>query len=225
MYPLHVVPSSMNAKVGPCATTYRPVGDSAEDEGTCPSCCPHLKSGECYTFKGKANLWQRRSAMKADKMAALVSKGAMFIRFLTTGDWFKRNPDAPKGYSVDLEHADDAVTVCRDNPKVDAWSYCHDIMQWVADTGLFPKAGNMPKNFHLLASCEDLEMKAFAIAHGFKTARVIDTEADRAEDEIFCPYDRALHHGKTGAQIKVKCVNCQLCWKAPEGKNIAFLKH
>lgn len=224
MYPLHVVPSSENSKVGPCATTYRPVGDSAKGEGTCPSCCPHLNAG-CYTYKGKTRLWATRSANTFNSMSKVTSKAMRFIRFLTAGDWMKHDPGSDTGYSVDLEHANDAVMVCRVNPWATAWSYCHDIKQWVKDTGLFPAAGNMPKNFHLLASCEDQAMKDFAIAHGFKTARVITSESERAEDEIFCPYDRALHHGKTNREIKVRCVTCQLCWKAPEGKNIAFLKH
>ena len=221
MYQLHVVPSSENSKVGPCATTYRPVGDSAKGEGTCPSGCPHLGKA-CYTRKGKTNLWQARSASKFDSMDKLTSKGAQFIRFLTSGDWFKTDPTAPKGYSTDLEHAEDAIRVCRQNPRVTGWSYCHDIKQFVADTGYSYNARNLPANFHLLASCEDLDVKAWAIAYGFKTARVIKTMADKTKDEVFCPYDKAKHLGKKQAEIKIRCVNCRLCWEGPH--NIAFLE-
>lgn len=223
MFQLHVVPSSENEKVGPCATTYRPVGDSAEGEGTCPSGCPHLKSKECYTFKGKTRLWTGRSSEKYDDPAKMASKLSKYWRWDTAGDNFKRDPMSPKGYSVDMPYVNAKIKACKDNPWATSWGYCHDIMQWVADTGLFPKAGNMPSNFHLLASCEDLEMKAFAIAHGFKTARVINSEDERAKDEIFCPYDRAQYYGKTAKEIKVRCVTCRLCWEAPEGMNIAFL--
>jgi hypothetical protein len=156
-------------------------------------------------------------------VADLAKRDARFIRLQTTGDFYK--PDGLGGYTTDLEYVADVIAFCKANPHRLVWTYTHDIRRFVADTGLSYIAGNIPPNFFLLASTEDDETKAWAHAHGFRTARVIKTEPERASDEIFCPYDRALHHGKTGKEISVRCVTCQLCWKAPEGKHIAFLQH
>lgn len=222
-YELHVVASSDNEKLG-CgvATTYRPVGDAAEDEGTCASGCALLHDG-CYTRKGKTNLWQRRSAEKHDDVSKLGAKRAKFVRLHTSGDWFKRDRMARLGYSLDWEYFRDVRDWALANPDVTIWTYCHDIVTFLQGWAKHECHTDLPRNFHIVASCDTLEQRAYAKKLFFKTARVIKTPDEIVEGEIFCPYDKALYHGKTSKDIAVRCTSCKLCWVGKH--DIAFLKH
>lgn len=227
MYQLKVVPNSQNNKLG-CgvATTYRPVGEAGSGNGTCPDTCQLLAEGKCYTFKGKTAIWQRKSKECFDDVNRLSEKQAEYVRVHTSGDFFKysvtHTHTHKRSYCVDTQYVSDLMRWCSDNPKKKVWTYCHDIMAFVEDTGLSYKENNIPKNFWIVASCDTQEQKEFALFHGFKTARVIKTMGEVTHDELFCPYDKALHHGLKGSTISVRCTNCQLCFK--DGKNIAFLK-
>lgn len=224
-YELHVVPSSDNAKLG-CgvATTYRSVGDAAQEDGTCPSGCMLLRKRKCYTMDGRANIWQRRAKEKRDDVAMLGRKGARYVRLHTTGDWFKFDPDAPLGYSLDWEYFRDVRDWALANPHVQIWTYCHDIKTFLMGWAQHECHADLPRNLTIVASCDTEEDRAYAKKHFFRTARVIEEPSDIAEGEVFCPYDKALRHGKTSKQIKVRCISCQLCFNSGK-QDIAFLRH
>lgn len=223
-YELHVVPSSDNRKLG-CgvATTYRGVGDAAQDNGTCPSNCTLLQTGDCYTRKGRTNLWQARARKRHDNVQDLLSKGATLVRLHTTGDFFKQDPSAPRGYTLDWEYFRDIRDLALANPRVEIYTYCHDLRTLLWGWAQHELLADLPRNFTIVASVDNLEDRAWAKKHFFRTARVIDRMEDIAEGEVFCPYDKALHHGKTSKEIKVRCNTCRLCFD--NGKqDIAFLK-
>lgn len=222
-YELHVVSSSDNEKLG-CgvATTYRPVGDAAKGEGTCASDCSLLLEGKCYTLKGKTNLWQRRSSEKHDDVSKLGDKRAPFVRLHTSGDFFKKDPNSPVGYSLDWEYFRDVRDWAIANPTVQVWTYCHDIRMLLHGWAQHEILCDLPRNFEIVASCDTHEDRSYAKKHFFRTARVIRTPDEIAEGEVFCPYDKAQYHGKKASEIKVRCTSCRLCFD--NGKqDIAFL--
>lgn len=229
MYPLHVVPFTENEKLGSgVATTYRPVGDASKGEGTCSGNCQLLHSKKCYTYKGKTHMWQRRSWDRhdsLDKITANKGKRPKLVRLHTSGDFFTTR----KGRCVtDMAYVSDVLRFARENPDILIFTYCHDIVQLLSDldpTGMLRHDDIFPSNMVVIASCDTQEQVLFAKARGFRTARVIDHESDRnPRTEVFCPYDRALHHGKTSRQIAVRCTSCRLCFD-DKARDIAFLKH
>ena len=221
-----IAPITANVKLGKkVATNYRPVGNSAMGLGTCPSGCKLLDAStglasQCYTKKFHTNLQQNNSRQRSDSMDRFLLKGAELIRLHTTGDFFKPNADTVKGYSLDLEYWTDVLQFAIDNPQVTIYTYTHDIQELV-DNGIH--GDNLPANFKIVASCDTPVQSYVAKAHGFKTARVIDTPDDLEAGEVFCPYDKATYNGVSHSKHGVTCEKCKLCFTGKH--NIAFLRH
>jgi hypothetical protein len=221
-----IAPITANVKLGKkVATNYRPVGNSAMGLGTCPSGCKLLNTTtglaeQCYTKKFHTNLQQNNSRQRSDSMDRFLLKGAELIRLHTTGDFFKPNADAVKGYSLDLDYWADVLQFAIDNPHVTIYTYTHDIQELV-DNGIH--GDNLPANFKIVASCDNLVQIAIARQNGFKTARVIESPDDIEAGEVFCPYDKATFNGVSHSQHGVTCQKCKLCFTGKH--NIAFLRH
>lgn len=223
MIQLMVVPNASNRKVGKgCGTTYRKVGDASKGEGTCPPGCKHLQTGECYAIQGIfTRMAQTRAGNRYDDIAMFDKNKKDDIRFLVGGDSFIHIPEHPRKWGLDVPYIRMITTYAHANPHRGFWMYCHDIRVFVAD---MPADIVWPSNIEVIASCDTDEDRAWAQSKGFRTARVIDTPEEKADGEVFCPYDRALWHGKTHDQIKVRCETCRLCFNdGPQ--DIAFLKH
>jgi len=228
-YELMVVGNSDNRKLGNgVGVTYRPVGDSGLQAGSCPSTCMFLHhpdpSVKCYTVDGFfTRMHQDRSRTRRDQFDGLIKSKAKLVRHHVTGDCFKHDATHERGYVLDVEYISDLFQFHTDNPDIGGYTYCHDIQAFWQDLPDHHKEW-WPANFHLVASVDNAEQRAYAKALGFRTARVIRSLDEIAHGEVFCPYDKALFYGKHNKDIKVRCASCRLCFN--EGKqDIAFLLH
>lgn len=211
-----ITPLTSNVKLGDnMATSYRSVGDAGTGLGTCPSTCPLLNNG-CYTRKYHTAIQQNRSRTRYDAFERFLEKGAKIVRLHTTGDFFKT---IEGGYALDTDYLNDFLEFAQLNLDVTFYTYTHDISKFLE---LGYTADSMPRNFYLLASVESAEEAFLARAAGFKTARVITTLEQKADNEVFCPYDYYKH--KKIAK-NVTCSTCRLCFNSKNSKNIAFMKH
>jgi hypothetical protein len=201
-----VVRVSGDRKTGPVSATYRPVGP------TCPLGCGLLDDG-CYAQRGRVNMHQ---AAAADDDGDLDQAAGMdLLRLMVSGGWFRRWGAYTR---LDVAYVRQVIAWHAGQPRTHGWSYTHDWEVWDR-AGVGPDA--WPPNLTILASCDDLPTAQAAQAAGWTTARVIDSPADRAENEIACPYDKA----KSGGTVPdVTCRTCRLCWEPPAGRHIAFLK-
>lgn len=201
-----VVRVSHNAKTGAVGATYRPVGDS------CPPQCALLKPDEngkspCYATKSFANMHQKKSKNDNHKYESLA--GLDLVRHCVTGGHMKNG-------ELDHEHVDEMLEFHSNYPRTQGWSYTHDYTKF-RDAGHSPES--MPENLTILASVDTVEQKEEAKSDGWNTARVIDSPADRLDDEVLCPYDKAKYLKE---KPNVTCRSCQMCWQE---YNIAFIKH
>lgn len=242
MTQLLISPATQNKKLGKgVATSYRPVGDAAVGDGTCPSGCKHLpfpkgtilpvisdgaetecenaRDGKCYTRKFLVDQQQNASRDRDDHLDRFILKGATFVRLHTSGDFFK--PDGRGGYTLDREYLDRHIEWAKAHPEVTIWTYTHDVRCFV-ENGYSYRAGSFPANFHIVASCDTLADKVFAMEHGFRTARVINRMEQVDGDETFCPFD-LFKHLKNDKEVT--CKGCTLCFNPKHKRNIAFLKH
>jgi hypothetical protein len=210
-----------NAKLGKgVATSYRPVGDSAKGNGTCPSSCPLLpeNGGKCYTRKFLVNNQQRNSWERNDPLDRFLEKGAKYIRLHTSGDFFCAGRN--DSYVLNVPYLRSVVEWVKVQSEVTVWTYTHDVSKLI-DEGYSYKNGSFSENLHIVASCDTIEGKDLATSHGFRTARVIDNKEEKLPDETFCPYDLSLHDGM---KPTTNCKDCTLCFNPKHKKNIAFLK-
>lgn len=222
-----ITPMTQNAKLGDhkkgeiVATTYRPVGNAAKGNGTCPSTCPHLPEdgGACYTSKFLVNRQQKASRERHDDLNRLTLKGAKLVRLHTSGDFFV--PDGQGGYMLDTDYLNEIIDWCRANPDVTVWTYTHDVRKLIG-AGFSYAAGSFPKNLHIVASVETPIERTIAKSNGYRTAQVIESAQDKAQDATLCPYDLAL---ADGVKPKVTCARCKLCFNPKHRKDIAFIKH
>ena len=222
-------PKSQNAKLGSglVATTYRPVGDAATGCGTCPSGCMLIPGKQtspdepiCYTKGFLVDRQQQASRNRFDSLDRLLTKGIKLVRLHTSGDFFC--PDGEGGYKLDMPYVETVIAWCFANPDVKVWTYTHDVTLFV-QAGLTYNNGSFPSNLHLLASVDTLEQRAFAKAHGFKTARVFSDPSDKVDGETFCPYDLNVHKGRKGKNNGVTCAKCTLCFNHNHKKDIGFV--
>ena len=203
-----------NAKLGKgVATSYRPVG--TKNLGTCPSKCPLLpeNGGACYTKKFLVNNQQRNSLKRNDEFDRFLLKGAKLIRLHTSGDFFRNN-------LLDIDYIRSITDWAKEHSDITIWTYSHDVQQLITN-GFTYKDKCFSTNFHLVASCDSIKEKDLANSYGFRSARVIDLEEEKLEDETFCPYDLNLHRGR---KPNTTCAKCTLCFNPKHRKNIAFLK-
>jgi hypothetical protein len=170
--------------------------------------------GGCYTKSFLVNRQQKLSQERNDGLERLLVKGAKLVRLHTSGDFFDER-------GLDVDYLRDVIDMCEKNPDVTTWTYTHDVKAFV-DSGFSYAAGSFPANLHIVASVESHEEREFAKMHGYRTARVIDEMHEKADGEVFCPFDLAV---KRGVKPKAKCSKCQLCFKASHQNDIAFLKH
>lgn len=211
-----IAPCTQNAKLGSgVATSYRPVGNSAKGNGTCPSKCPLLpeNGGTCYTRKFLVNRQQKNSWARNDSLDRFLEKGAKFIRLHTSGDFYVND-------QLDEDYVNSVIDWSKEHEDVTLWTYTHDIRKFI-DKNLTYEKEEIPENLHIVASCDSLEEKTLANDNGFRSARVIDSKEDKLTDETLCPYDLALHKGE---KPKTTCVDCTLCFNPKHKKNIAFLR-
>jgi hypothetical protein len=217
-----ITPLTQNAKLGEgVATTYRPVGDASKGNGTCPGTCPHLpeNGGGCYTRKFLVNRQQKASRERHDSMDRLLIKGAKLVRLHTSGDFFM--PDGNGGHALDVSYLTEVIEWCRANPEVTVWTYTHDVRKLI-EAGFSYTAGSFPDNLHIVASVETPIERTIAKSNGYRTAQVIESAQDKAQDATLCPYDLALSQG---VKPKATCAKCTLCFNANHKKDIAFIKH
>lgn len=205
---MKVTANGSNAKLGPgVGTTYRPVG------ATCPSDCPLLNNG-CYAQRGRVAIQAKASA--TDKHELLKLAGNTLARHLVSGDWLKTLASGRK--VLDRALVKSVVDLHKKCPWLTGWGYTH-----AADE--FEKAGvrpaDLPKNLHILASCDTAEQKATHNANGWRTARVVESAKDRQSDEFLCPVDAQKHKG-VPAEKRTNCARCKACFATD--KNIAFIK-
>ena len=198
-----VVRVSHDRKTGPVSATYRPVGD------TCPPCS--LAGNGCYAERGRVNIHQRQSAEETGDLDNAA--GMDLLRHMVSGDWFRPWGDHMR---LDTAYVRTVLDWHAGQPRTQGWSYTHHFSVWDR-AGLGPSA--WPDNFHVLASCDDLDTAHAAQDAGWHTARVILDPSDREPSEVLCPYDKAKHAGTLPA---VTCRTCRLCWEPVN--NIAFLK-
>ena len=214
-----ISPMTANAKLGKgVATSYRPVGDAAKGNGTCPSTCLMLpeNGGKCYTRKFLVNNQQRNAWNRNDPMDRFLEKGAKFVRLHTSGDFFTTGDT---GHILDEPYLNEVVDWTKTNSGVTVWTYCHDTKKLI-EAGFTYKNGKFSPNLHIVASCDTIEDKDLATAHGFRTARVITSIEDKLSDETLCPYDLSLHKKE---KPTTNCKDCTLCFNPKHKKNIAFL--
>lgn len=216
-----ISPQTANAKLGKnVATSYRPVGDAAKGNGTCPSGCMHLpeNGGKCYTRKFLVNQQQKKSALRNDDFSRFLEKGAKHVRLHTSGDFFTNSNGT---LVLDTEYLDSIIEFAKQNPDVIFWTYCHDTKMMI-EAGYTYNNGSFPANLHITASCDTDVDKFLAIANGFRTARVILEMADKQDNETLCPYDLSLNKKE---KPTTNCKDCTLCFNPKHKKNIAFLQH
>ena len=205
---LKVVPYGSNAKMGPgVGTTYRPVGL------TCSPTCPLLES-VCYAKRGHVNIHQARSADDIGDLSQLA--GNRLVRHLVSGDWLR--PARNGARKLDRDLVDGVAELHRACPWLIGWGYTHSPEEF-AGAGVRP--GDFPGNMHLLASCDTVEQKTQHNANGWRTARVIDTVAEKLPDEFVCPVDLQKSKNVPAAK-RTNCARCQACFATT--KNIAFIK-
>lgn len=211
---------STNAKLGKrkVATNYRPVGDSAKNEGTCPSGCAMLNNG-CYAETSFTGMHQKNANTRYDDLSKLISKGMKYVRLHTSGDFF--TSDGQGGYILDLVYWRAVLQFANENPDVTIWTYCHDVTK-IVEFGFSYKDGNIPANLHIVASIDKREQHQFANDYGFRTARVIKDTTDRVKGETLCPYDYQIFKHK---KRSITCVECKLCFNPEHKHDIAFLQH
>lgn len=209
-FALKVVPLSMNAKTGPMAATYRPVGD------TCPSDCFFLNNG-CYAQRHHTGMHARKSGSDYHELNRSLASGASMIRHHVSGDFFKNN-------EFDREYFDYVLDFHRANRHLHGYAYTHRIAD-ILDAGI--TAADLPSNFVLVASLDpdsdSMELRERVQAAGFKYARVGGTYkeamADRDKAEVVCPNQVAKKIGKRN----ITCLQCKLCTHAKA--NVVFIKH
>lgn len=148
--------------------------------------------------------------MAADKYDDEFSKlqECELVRHMVSGDAFD-------GDDLDKKYVKAMLQFHYDNESTQGWTYTHRFADW-DDAGLGPEVH--PKNLSILASVDSLDNAIDAWFAGWNTARVVSDPAEKHENEEYCPYDLAKHHGKKPA---VTCATCQKCW---QGKNILFIK-
>lgn len=203
-YPLHVMESTGNAKLGPIAATYRPVG---------PTCPPCGAAEICYAKRGHVGIWQRRSKLKQDSFGKL--NGAPFVRHEVSGDSFKTTANGKQ--ILDRSYVTDKINYHRSNPWCSGFGYTHRAESWDS-AGLGPQT--WPENFVTLASCETLEDAKKYQSTGWRTARIIQTPQDVAPNESLCPVDVAKYNRK---EASTNCAKCRKCF-AGGSDNIAFVQ-
>ncbi len=201
-----------NRKLGAgVGTTYRPVGEAAKNEGTCPSNCPFLQSRHCYAMRHLVQMVATKAAKVSHDLDKLLEYGDKYVRLHTSGDFFCQT-------GLDVPYLEAVIDWCRQHPGITVWTYTHGIREFVKHGFTAEK---MPSNLHIVASCDSLDDKAFAQVHGFRAARVILQVEDKLMDETFCPYDYEKRKGKKPTS---NCRDCQLCFNPKHAKDIAFLK-
>ncbi len=217
-----IAPLTQNAKLGAgVATTYRPVGDAAKGNGTCPGTCPHLpeNGGGCYTRKFLVNRQQKLARDRNDDLDRLLLKGAKLVRLHTSGDFFM--PDDNGGHKLDAEYLQEVIDWCRDHSDITVWTYTHDVRKMI-EAGFSYSENSFPSNLHIVASVETPIEATIAKSNGFRTAQVIATVEDKPKNSTLCPYDLAL---SKNVKPTATCANCTLCFNPKHKKGIAFIKH
>lgn len=205
---LKVVPNGANSKLGPgVGTTYRPVGP------TCPNGCPLLNRG-CYAQRGHVAIHEKQAANDADNLMSLG--GNQLVRHMVSGDWLKPLKNGKKVLDRVLVRA--VIALHRQCPWLVGWGYTHD-RQAFTTAKIGP--ADLPRNLHILASCETLEQKDEHNADGWRTARIIEERGDRTSDEFLCPVDLQKRLGVAPAE-RTNCARCRACFATD--KNIAFLR-
>jgi hypothetical protein len=205
---LKVTPNGNNAKIGPgVGTTYRPVGI------TCPTSCPLLGNG-CYAQRGRVAIQAQRSANDDGDLMRLA--GNTLVRHLVSGDWLRSDSRGRK--VLDRVFVRAVIALHRKCPWLTGWGYTHAREEF-SRAKINP--ADLPKNLHILASCETLEQKAGHNAAGWRTARVIAERDAKTADEFLCPVDAQKREGVPPAD-RTNCARCRACFAGT--RNIAFLK-
>ena len=202
---------SENRKLGTMNATYRPVGP------TCPHSCAMLKpGGGCYARVGPTGMQAINSKARTDDFTRLLLSKHTYTRHHVSGDVFDVDGKIDTFYVMEL------LRFYRQHPEHTGFTYTHDIEQW--DTAGFT-VDTIPANFQVIASCDTDEQLTYAIAHGWKYARVTETQAI-GKGEVFCPIDKLKHNGARIDEIdNVNCANCKLCFNSKFVKlNIVFMK-
>ena len=205
---LKVTPNGANSKLGPgVGTTYRPVGI------TCPSTCPLLNNG-CYAKRGRVGIQAKRSANDNHDLMKLA--GNTLVRHLVSGDWLKTLKNGRK--VLDRAFIRSVIALHKKAPWLTGWGYTHAASQW-HKAGIAPK--DLPRNLHILVSCDSVEEKVEHNAAGWRTARVIQELDERQPDEFVCPVDAQKRKGMA-LEKRTTCARCKACFATD--RNIAFLK-
>jgi len=198
---LKVTSSGKNRKLGHgVCSTYRPLGR------TCPPGCQML--GDCYGKRGHVFIQQKQALTDCHSLDKVDDR--LYLRHCVTGDAFM-DGELDRAY---VQYLIDWHTA---HPHTIGWTYTHDIEAW--DAAGFT-ADTMPANLHVMASVDTEEQRQYAIAHGWRYARVEpDLDAKAGKGEVLCPFDVAklrLHVD----DIDVTCKACKLCFKGK--KNVVF---
>ena len=210
-FPLKVVPLSKNAKIGPAAATYRPVGD------TCPSDCFLLNNG-CYAQRHHTGRHARKSATDYHELDRALASGVTLIRHHVSGDFFKDD-------EFDREYFEYVLDFHRRNSRLHGYAYTHRITE-IIDAGYTADA--LPSNFALMASMnpedDTEEWRTKVREAGFKYTRVggtmTESLAERKSNEAVCPNQIARKYKMPNP---VTCSQCKLCTHAKT--DVVFIKH
>lgn len=195
-----------NGQDGVMCATYRPIGGSESDHGTCPDSCPFLSkvtyydngtpkvsrnSGECYGLGYLCHRAQVRSATKSDVIMPSSDIESTHVRINVTGDLMRPGT----GVEVDTD-AIDELKVCA---MADTWrtyyGYTHS-----RDAVLYANK-NAPSNLVIRLSCHTEDDVEFCKKNRVPYVYVSDTKPDGT---IQCLNDK---------DKKYSCVTCKLCAK------------
>lgn len=200
---------SANSKLGDVVATYRRVGPS------CPQDCALLNKG-CYAQRGLTGLQSAKSEARTDDFAHILNGKRDLVRHHVTGDVFKND-------KLDADYVSSLIKFHHENPRYTGWLYTHRIQAW--DAAGFT-ADTIPSNLEVIASCDTEADVKYAVANGWKYARVTDDSDKLTENEGWCPIDRLKAAGQSVSEIKITCQSCKLCWdKQYHQLNIVFRKH
>lgn len=195
---VHLVRKSSNEKIGPIATSYRPMTTCARDCRFLPE-----NEGGCYAT-GRINGMAKKFSRSYTRAEAVDTiKGATLFRDRVVGDLVNDG-------EIDYNYINEIAAVC-DEANVPLFSYTHS---WPVI-----ERDRIPANYMLNASVESVQDAADAISQGWD---VCITSDDIKEGTII--NGRRVVTCPAQTRENVTCASCKLCSK-PRKSIVRFLTH
>lgn len=196
---VHLVRKSSNEKIGPIATSYRPMTTCARDCRFLPE-----NEGGCYATGRINGMAKKYSRSYTHDEAVAVIAGSPLFRDRVVGDL------VDSVGNIDYDYMNSIAAVC-DEAAVPLFSYTHS---WPSID-----RSRVPDNYMLNASVESVNDASDAIDQGWDVCITSDDIVEgtiiNGKRVVTCPAQ---------TRENVTCASCKLCSK-PRTSIIRFLIH